>query len=57
MDIGFIGIGKMGRHMAGHILEAGYGLAVNDINKEAATPLLEKGASYTRAFWKKPFSS
>jgi 2-hydroxymethylglutarate dehydrogenase len=46
MDTGFIGIGKMGKHMAGHILDAGYNLAVNDLYKEAAAPLLEKGARW-----------
>jgi 2-hydroxymethylglutarate dehydrogenase len=46
MKIGFIGIGQMGRHMSRHILEAGYDLTVHDLKKEAATPLLEKGASW-----------
>ncbi len=46
MNIGFIGIGNMGKHMAGHILEAGYKLAVNDLSKEAAAPLLAKGAGW-----------
>lgn len=46
MKIGFIGIGRMGRHMARHILEAGYDLTVYDIRKEAARHLLEKGANW-----------
>ncbi len=46
MDTGFIGIGNMGRHMSGHILGAGYNLAVHDIKKEAAAPLLAKGARW-----------
>lgn len=46
MEIGFIGIGQMGRHMAGHILEAGFSLTVNDIRKEASKDLLEKGARW-----------
>ena len=46
MIIGFIGIGQMGRHMARHIQAAGYDLAVNDIQKEAAAGLLEKGAAW-----------
>jgi 2-hydroxymethylglutarate dehydrogenase len=46
LEIGFIGIGQMGRHMAGHILEAGFSLTVNDIRKEAAKDLLEKGAKW-----------
>ena len=46
MDIGFIGIGQMGKHMANRILEAGYKLTVHDINKEAAAPLIKKGAKW-----------
>jgi 2-hydroxymethylglutarate dehydrogenase len=46
MEIGFIGIGQMGRHMARHIQAAGFDLAVNDIRKEAAAALLEKGAAW-----------
>jgi len=46
MKIGFIGIGQMGKHIARHILDAGYDLTVNDINKEAATLLLAKGAKW-----------
>jgi len=46
MNIGFIGIGQMGRHMARRILEAGYDLTVHDLRKEAASPLLEKGARW-----------
>jgi 2-hydroxymethylglutarate dehydrogenase len=46
MNTGFIGIGQMGKHMARHILEAGFSLTVHDIIKEAATPLLEKGATW-----------
>ncbi len=46
MKIGFIGIGQMGRHMSRHILEAGYDLTVYDAIKEAAAPLLEKGAKW-----------
>ncbi|HSW57212.1 MAG TPA: NAD(P)-dependent oxidoreductase [Dehalococcoidales bacterium] len=44
MKIGFIGLGQMGRHMARRILEAGYPLTVYDINKQAAAPLIAKGA-------------
>lgn len=46
MDIGFIGIGQMGKHMSKHILDAGYNLTVLDINKAAATHLLEAGAKW-----------
>lgn len=46
MEIGFIGIGQMGRHMSQRLLDAGYDLAVNDLRKEAAQHLLEKGAKW-----------
>ncbi|MBN1189059.1 MAG: NAD(P)-dependent oxidoreductase [Dehalococcoidales bacterium] len=46
MKVGFIGLGRMGGHMAGHILEAGYNLTVNDIRKEAADGILKKGAKW-----------
>jgi len=46
MDIGFIGIGQMGKHMANRILEAGYRLTVHDLNKAAAAPLIQKGANW-----------
>ena len=46
MNIGFIGIGQMGRHMAKHLLDAGYDLTVLDINKDAATHLLDAGAKW-----------
>jgi 3-hydroxyisobutyrate dehydrogenase-like beta-hydroxyacid dehydrogenase len=46
MNVGFIGVGRMGRHMARHVLEAGFALYVNDVKKEAAVPLLEKGAKW-----------
>ena len=46
MNVGFIGIGKMGVHMSRHVLEAGFTLYVNDLIREAARPLLEKGATW-----------
>ncbi|MFC1913834.1 NAD(P)-dependent oxidoreductase [Chloroflexota bacterium] len=46
MNVGFIGIGKMGGPMSRHVLEAGYNLVVYDLNKKAAQPLLEKGAKW-----------
>ncbi|MDD5338478.1 MAG: NAD(P)-dependent oxidoreductase [Dehalococcoidales bacterium] len=46
MKIGFIGVGQMGRHMARNVMEAGYDLTIYDAVKEAAAPLLEKGAKW-----------
>ena len=46
MRVGFIGIGLMGRHMARHILDGGNDLTVYDIDKTAASELLDKGANW-----------
>jgi 2-hydroxy-3-oxopropionate reductase len=42
--IGFIGLGIMGRPMAGHLINAGYSLIVRDVNQGAADELVTKGA-------------
>ena len=47
MNVGFVGIGRMGSQMARYILESGYDLTVHDLRKEAAAHLLEKGAKWT----------
>jgi 3-hydroxyisobutyrate dehydrogenase len=44
--IGYIGLGSLGRHLAGSLLKAGYELTVHDIDKAAAAELLEAGASW-----------
>jgi 2-hydroxymethylglutarate dehydrogenase len=46
MNVGFIGIGNMGRIMAQHVLEAGYVLTVHDTRKETAQHLLKNGARW-----------
>jgi len=46
MNVGFIGIGEMGKHMSRHVIEAGYDLSVHDVSKEAAQHLVEKGARW-----------
>ena len=46
MNIGFIGLGNMGGGMAANVLRAGHDLTVHDLRREAATPLLENGASW-----------
>ncbi len=43
-SVGFIGLGIMGRHMAGHILDGGYKLHVYNRSRGNAEPLLAKGA-------------
>lgn len=42
--IGFIGLGIMGRPMAGHLLNAGYALTVHDRNAAPVDELVSKGA-------------
>ena len=43
MNLGFIGVGTMGGPMARNLLEDGYKLKVNDVNREAVRPLEEMG--------------
>jgi len=44
--VGFVGLGTMGRPIAGHILAAGYPLVVHDLHQAAAADLLERGATW-----------
>lgn len=46
MRVGFVGLGTMGRHMAEHVARAGHPLAVHDVRREAADPLLALGARW-----------
>jgi len=46
MNIGFIGLGNMGRPMASNLLKAGHALTVHDINRHRATELLNDGAMW-----------
>jgi 3-hydroxyisobutyrate dehydrogenase len=46
MKIGFIGLGAMGRGVAGNLQNAGHDLVVNDVRKEAASPFIENGATW-----------
>ena len=43
--IGFIGLGIMGRPMAGHLIDAGYELVVHNRNRDAVDELVGKGAA------------
>ncbi|HEY5618311.1 MAG TPA: NAD(P)-dependent oxidoreductase [Vicinamibacterales bacterium] len=47
MNIGFIGLGVMGRPMALHLLEAGYRLGVYARRPDSAAPLVTAGASFS----------
>ena len=44
MEIGFIGLGKMGQPMARRLIEAGHKLVIFDTRNDAAGPLLTLGA-------------
>ncbi len=46
MQLGFIGVGNLGVHLAGSLLRAGFPLTVYDLNREAAQGLLEAGARW-----------
>ncbi|MFC1933133.1 NAD(P)-dependent oxidoreductase [Chloroflexota bacterium] len=46
MNVGFIGIGQMGKHMSRHVLNSGYDLIIHDLRREAAQHLLDKGATW-----------
>ena len=43
-EVGFIGLGIMGRPMAKNLLNAGVELMVSDLNKEAVADVVEAGA-------------
>ncbi len=43
--IGFVGVGRMGGHMASRLLDAGFALCVFDTNAEAIAPLAARGAT------------
>src|SRR5205814_7511781 len=44
MNIGFIGLGTMGAHMAASVQRAGHQLVINDIRPEAGAEHLARGA-------------
>jgi len=47
--IGFIGLGIMGHHMAGHLLDAGYSLTVYDLRAEAMGSFIARGADRSKS--------
>jgi len=44
LNLGFIGLGNMGRPMAHNLIKAGYSLVVHDVNSEATGHLVDEGA-------------
>ena len=49
MNIGFIGIGRMGRFMARNLAKGGHNLTVFDTHKDAAEELLSQNASWAES--------
>lgn len=49
MRIGFVGVGNMGRPMAGQLLGAGHALLVHDRRREAAAELVAAGAVWAES--------
>ena len=49
MDIGFIGLGNMGAHMARRLVEAGHKVVVYDTRQEAIGNLAARGAVAARS--------
>ena len=49
MRVGFIGVGNIGLPMAGQIAGAGFDMMVHDLREEAATPLVEAGATWAES--------
>jgi len=43
--IGFVGVGRMGGHMASRLLDAGYSLCIFDTNPDVTKPLAARGAA------------
>jgi 3-hydroxyisobutyrate dehydrogenase len=46
MRYGFIGVGHLGAKLAGSLLREGFSLAVTDLSKDQAAPLLARGACW-----------
>ena len=46
MKVGFIGLGVMGRHMAGHLLRGGHTLGVYARRADSAASLVKAGATH-----------
>ena len=44
--VGFIGLGNMGSGMSMNIAKSGYKMIVHDLDRNAATPILEFGAEW-----------
>ena len=48
-QLGFIGVGRMGQHMASRLIEAGYALTIFDTNETAMQRLEQRGAKRAKS--------
>jgi len=48
-QLGFIGVGRMGQHMASRLMEAGYALTIFDTNETAMQRLEQRGAKRAKS--------
>jgi 3-hydroxyisobutyrate dehydrogenase len=46
MNVGFIGIGNLGEHLAANLVRAEYSVTVYDLNPQAAAGLIDAGATW-----------
>ncbi len=46
MKVGFIGLGNVGKKLSGSLVRNGFDVIVRDLDRDAAAPLLEAGASW-----------
>ncbi len=46
MNIGFVGLGNLGQHLAMSLVKGGFAVTVNDLDTAAAAPLLAAGAAW-----------
>jgi 3-hydroxyisobutyrate dehydrogenase len=49
MQVGFIGLGHMGQHMARHVAQAGHSVAAFDLNSSAVAQLTDSSSNARRA--------
>ena len=45
MELGFVGLGRMGSRMAGRLVDAGHDLVVHDLDTQAVESLVDRGAT------------
>ncbi len=46
MRVGFVGVGRLGRHLAASLVRAGFALSVHDLDRAAARGLEAAGAEW-----------